>query len=59
MQQIDAHRNPLVALEFSSNGMYIATASEQGTVIRVHLVAQATKVVHKQSPMIVNFFVLW
>uniref|UniRef100_A0A0D3D721 Uncharacterized protein n=1 Tax=Brassica oleracea var. oleracea TaxID=109376 RepID=A0A0D3D721_BRAOL len=27
----------------SSNGMYIATASEQGTLIRVHLVSESTK----------------
>ncbi|PKU66747.1 autophagy-related protein 18b [Dendrobium catenatum] len=41
--QIDAHRSPLAAVVFSSNGMYLATASEQGTIIRVHLVSQATK----------------
>lgn len=42
--QIDAHRSPLAAIVFSSNGTYLATASEQGTIIRVHLVSQATKV---------------
>ncbi|XP_077222273.1 autophagy 18 B-like protein isoform X2 [Tasmannia lanceolata] len=41
--QIDAHRSPLTAIDLSSNGMYVATASEQGTIIRVHLVSQATK----------------
>ncbi|XP_043707885.1 autophagy-related protein 18b isoform X2 [Telopea speciosissima] len=41
--EIDAHRSPLAAIVLSSNGMYIATASEQGTLIRVHLVSQATK----------------
>ncbi|KAG0475638.1 hypothetical protein HPP92_015324 [Vanilla planifolia] len=41
--QIDAHRSPLAAVVFSSNGIYLATASEQGTIIRVHLVSQATK----------------
>ncbi|KAL2465690.1 hypothetical protein Adt_41541 [Abeliophyllum distichum] len=41
--EIDAHRAPLAAMVFSSNGMYIATASEQGTIIRVHLVSEATK----------------
>ncbi|XP_050213895.1 autophagy-related protein 18b isoform X1 [Mercurialis annua] len=41
--QIDAHRAPLAAVAVSSNGMYIATASEQGTIIRVHLVQEATK----------------
>lgn len=42
--QIDAHRSPLAAIALSSNGMYIATASEQGTLIRVHLVSESTKV---------------
>lgn len=41
--EIDAHRSPLAAMVFSSNGMYIATASEQGTIIRVHLVSEASK----------------
>ncbi|QHO50414.1 Autophagy-related proteinb [Arachis hypogaea] len=41
--EIEAHRSPLVAMILSSNGMYIATASEQGTIIRVHLVSDATK----------------
>ncbi|KAI8017953.1 Autophagy-related protein 18b [Camellia lanceoleosa] len=41
--EIDAHRSPLAAMVLSSNGMYIATASEQGTIIRVHLVSDATK----------------
>ncbi|CAA2965119.1 Autophagy-related protein 18b [Olea europaea subsp. europaea] len=41
--EIDAHRSPLAAMVFSSNGMYMATASEQGTIIRVHLVSEATK----------------
>lgn len=41
--QIDAHQSPLAAMAFSSNGMYLATASEKGTMIRVHIVAQATK----------------
>uniref|UniRef100_A0A804PNM3 Autophagy-related protein 18b n=1 Tax=Zea mays TaxID=4577 RepID=A0A804PNM3_MAIZE len=39
----DAHLAPLAAMVFSLNGMYLATASEKGTMIRVHLVAQATK----------------
>lgn len=43
-QQIDAHRSPLVAMIFSSSGTYLATASQQGTIIRVHLVSQATEV---------------
>ncbi|PIN21886.1 putative WD40 repeat protein [Handroanthus impetiginosus] len=41
--EIHAHRSPLAAMAFSSNGMYIATASEQGTIIRVHLISDATK----------------
>ncbi|CAA7409385.1 unnamed protein product [Spirodela intermedia] len=41
--QIDAHQKPLAAIAFSPNGMYMATASDQGTIIRVHLVLQATK----------------
>ncbi|XP_066328953.1 autophagy-related protein 18b-like [Miscanthus floridulus] len=41
--QIDAHQAPLAAMVFSLNGLYLATASEKGTMIRVHHVAQATK----------------
>ncbi|KAK9098024.1 hypothetical protein Syun_025069 [Stephania yunnanensis] len=41
--EIHAHRSPLAAMALSSNGMYMATASEQGTIIRVHLVSKATK----------------
>ncbi|XP_022749482.1 autophagy-related protein 18b isoform X4 [Durio zibethinus] len=41
--KIDAHLSPLAAIALSSNGTYIATASEQGTIIRVHLVSEATK----------------
>uniref|UniRef100_A0A0E0K654 Autophagy-related protein 18 n=1 Tax=Oryza punctata TaxID=4537 RepID=A0A0E0K654_ORYPU len=41
--QIDAHQSPLAAMAFSSNGTYLATASGKGTIIRVYLVAQATK----------------
>ncbi|KAI8009032.1 Autophagy-related protein 18b [Camellia lanceoleosa] len=40
---IDAHRSPLAAMVLSSNGMYIATTSEQGAIIRVHIVSDATK----------------
>lgn len=42
--QIDAHRSPLAAVALSCNGMYLATASEQGTIVRVHQVSEATKV---------------
>ncbi|XP_039119510.1 autophagy-related protein 18b isoform X2 [Dioscorea cayenensis subsp. rotundata] len=41
--QIDAHRSAITAIAFCSSGMFLATASEQGTIIRVHLVSQATK----------------
>ncbi|KAL3331721.1 hypothetical protein AABB24_032369 [Solanum stoloniferum] len=41
--EIDAHRSPLAVLSLSSGGTHIATASEQGTMIRVHLVSDATK----------------
>ncbi|XAR65549.1 hypothetical protein NMG60_11009708 [Bertholletia excelsa] len=41
--EIDAHRSPLAAMVLSSNGMYITTASEQGTIIRVHHISEATK----------------
>lgn len=36
---IQAHDNPLAAMTFDANGEKIATASEKGTIIRVHLVA--------------------
>ncbi|MQM01067.1 hypothetical protein Taro_033814 [Colocasia esculenta] len=48
--QIDAHQRPLAAIAFSSSGMYLATASEQGTIIRVHLVSQATKSSNANRP---------
>ncbi|CAN6443984.1 unnamed protein product [Victoria cruziana] len=41
--QIDAHQSPLAVLALSVDGTYIGTASEQGTIIRVHLVTQPTK----------------
>lgn len=41
--EIHAHRSPLAAIALSSNGMYIATASEQGTIVRVHLISDAAK----------------
>lgn len=44
--QIDAHHSPLAAMVLSFDGMYLATASEQGTIIRIHLVSKATKVNH-------------
>ncbi|GJU12837.1 cytochrome P450 81E8-like protein [Tanacetum coccineum] len=47
---IDAHRSPLTAMVFSSNGMYIATSSEQGTIIRVHSISEATKVWNQEPP---------
>ena len=54
-KQIDAHRAPLAAIVLSSNGMYIATASEQGTIIRVHLVSDASKVRIAHHPFTVFY----
>lgn len=42
--QIQAHRSPLAVMAFSSDGLLLATASDQGTVIRVHSIPQASKV---------------
>ncbi|KAL9268666.1 Autophagy-related protein [Drosera capensis] len=41
--EIHAHQSPLAAMALSSGGAYLATASEQGTKIRVHLVLDGTK----------------
>ncbi|CAO2841597.1 unnamed protein product [Amaranthus hypochondriacus] len=41
--EIDAHRSPLAAMVFSSEGTYVATASEQGTMVRVHAIPEGTK----------------
>lgn len=41
--EIDAHLSPLAAMVFSSEGTYLATASEQGTMVRVHTVPKGTK----------------
>lgn len=43
-KQIQAHRAPLAAMALSADGYLLATASEQGTVIRVHVIPQAAKV---------------
>ncbi|XP_046987585.1 WD repeat domain phosphoinositide-interacting protein 2 isoform X2 [Schistocerca americana] len=40
---IPAHDSPLAALAFSTSGTKVATASEKGTVIRVFLVNDGTK----------------
>lgn len=42
-------------MAFSSDGTYLATASEQGTIIRVHLVSQANKVLKYQMPLTILF----
>lgn len=42
--QIQAHKAPLAALAISSDGSLLASASERGTVIRVHTLPNATKV---------------
>ena len=39
--EIRAHRAPLAAMAFSSDGRYLATASERGTVVRVHVLPAA------------------
>lgn len=44
ISQIQAHKSPLAAMAFSSDGLLLATASDQGTVIRVHSIPQASKV---------------
>ncbi|GMH04117.1 hypothetical protein Nepgr_005956 [Nepenthes gracilis] len=41
--EIDAHHSPLAAMVLSSNGAYLATASEQGTIIRVHMISDGIK----------------
>ncbi|CAF0941259.1 unnamed protein product [Adineta ricciae] len=40
---ISAHDSPLVAMEFDGNGARIATASNKGTVIRIHSVTDGTR----------------
>ncbi|KAG4072454.1 hypothetical protein HA402_004386 [Bradysia odoriphaga] len=42
--KIKAHESPLSALNFSPNGLLLATASEKGTVIRVFCVVNGQKV---------------
>lgn len=54
--QINAHKSPLAAMALSSDGSYLATASEQGTVIRVYLVSQPSEV---NIVMIHNIFILF
>lgn len=39
--EIRAHRAPLAAMAFSSDGRFLATASERGTVVRVHVLPEA------------------
>ncbi|GAB2291525.1 Autophagy- protein 18b [Dionaea muscipula] len=41
--EINAHHAPLAAMVLSSDGAYLATASEQGTKIRVHMILDGTK----------------
>eukprot|EP00240_Pyramimonas_obovata_P004118 CAMPEP_0118931720 /NCGR_PEP_ID=MMETSP1169-20130426/7962_1 /TAXON_ID=36882 /ORGANISM="Pyramimonas obovata, Strain CCMP722" /LENGTH=343 /DNA_ID=CAMNT_0006874253 /DNA_START=371 /DNA_END=1398 /DNA_ORIENTATION=+ len=42
--ELRAHRSPLALLAFSSDGTFLASASEKGTIIRVHNLPQASKV---------------
>lgn len=55
--EIDAHRSPLAVLSLSSGGTHIATASEQGTMIRIHLVSDATKV-NPQANLYLNVILI-
>lgn len=41
---IAAHDSPLAALAFDPSGELLATASEKGTIIRVFLVSEGTRV---------------
>ncbi|KAK9705755.1 hypothetical protein RND81_07G079500 [Saponaria officinalis] len=43
LYEIDAHQSPLAAVVFSSDGTYLATASEQGTMVRVYMVSEGSK----------------
>jgi autophagy-related protein 18 len=47
---IPAHDSPLAALGFSASGTKVATASEKGTVIRVFLVHDGSKVPTSGNP---------
>ncbi|GAB4838162.1 Autophagy- protein 18b [Ancistrocladus abbreviatus] len=41
--EIEAHHSPLAAMVLSMDGACLATASEQGTIIRVHSISDGTK----------------
>ncbi|BBN10714.1 autophagy-related protein 18 [Marchantia polymorpha subsp. ruderalis] len=41
--QIHAHQSPLAAMAISADGNLLATASSQGTIIRVHVIPRAAK----------------
>ncbi|XP_021854155.1 autophagy-related protein 18b isoform X2 [Spinacia oleracea] len=41
--EIDAHLSPLAAMIFSSEGTFLATASKQGTMVRVHTIPEGIK----------------
>jgi len=43
VSMVSAHKGPLAALAMSQDGSLLATASEKGTVIRVHSVPSASK----------------
>ena len=40
---LDAHRSPVRALAWHANGGLLATASDRGTVVRVHYLSQSTR----------------
>ncbi|EFJ19438.1 hypothetical protein SELMODRAFT_233351 [Selaginella moellendorffii] len=41
--EFQAHKSPLAAMAFTPDGLLLATASDHGTVIRVHVIPQASK----------------
>ncbi|KAG6546019.1 hypothetical protein Mapa_012682 [Marchantia paleacea] len=41
--QIHAHQSPIAAMAISADGNLLATASNQGTIIRVHVIPRAAK----------------
>ncbi|KAF6070152.1 WD domain, G-beta repeat family protein [Candida albicans] len=40
---IEAHKSTIASMAFSNNGLYLATASDKGTIVRIFEVATGTK----------------